>query len=271
MMPSLPLAATALTLVEALLLAFAAVALARLGWALVTPVGPVGPVPTPTAVAAPLPDALAGFDPFFRSRSGTSGGAEALSSLELTLVGTRVDQASGRGSAILTLADDVQSSFAVGDEVLPGVRLVAVSFDSVTLDNAGTREALFLDQSGPPQGQVRPVSGEVVTVAGMTGGPAPRLAADLTAAPRMAEGRLTGFVLTPKGSGAAFAAAGLRAGDVLTQIDGRPVADLGDPAALAGRIDDGGMTLTIERGGTLLKVPIPLRNALQSAPGGAAR
>lgn len=243
----LPLPALALRIGEVLLAAIVALALARLLWALVTPAGPVGPVAAPPQHAAVDPQALAAYDPFFRT---ASAGPQNLSSLDLTLMGTRVDSASGRGSAIFALPDETQASFAVGDEVLPGVRLSAVAFDSVTLDNGGAMESLFLDQSIPAisaPASDAPEDRQPVTSQ-------PRLAADLQALPRIEGGQITGLVLSPKGSGAAFAAAGLQAGDVLTRVDGASVAGLGDPATLARRLDAGGLTLDLERGGQSRKL-----------------
>lgn len=245
----------ALRLAEALLAALAAAMLARLLWALFTPAGPLGTPPPPTAPAAIDPQAMAAFDPFFRN---LAAGPDTLSSLDLILMGTRVDRASGRGSAIIALPDETQSSFAVGDEVLPGVRLAQVAFDSIVLDNGGSREALFLDQSlpapsptSPAPGNQAPASQAPSDAPGSAAQPPtqPRLAADLQAVPRITDGQISGLVLTPKGSGAAFSAAGLQAGDVLTRVDGVAVASLGDPAALARRLDAGGLTLDLERGG----------------------
>jgi general secretion pathway protein C len=85
-------------------------------------------------------------DPFF-PQAGTA--ADAVSSLDLVLVGTRVDAASGRGSAIIATPDGRQQSIGVGEEIMPGVRLAAVDFESVTLDRGGARETLYIDQSTP--------------------------------------------------------------------------------------------------------------------------
>ena len=51
--------------------------------------------------------------------------------------------------AIIALPDGTQTSVAVGEEVMPGVRLNAVRFDGVTILRGGAREQLFLDQSTP--------------------------------------------------------------------------------------------------------------------------
>lgn len=130
---------------ELLLLTFLALQLARLTWAVLTPVDPLGDWRAPSAGAAPAEAAvLRDFDPFFRT--ATDSGPVAVTSLNLSLLGTRVDMVSGRGSAIID-AGGVQTSFLVGEAVMPGVTLEAVDFDNVTIVRGGAREKLFLDQS----------------------------------------------------------------------------------------------------------------------------
>jgi len=240
--------ALVLTLVETILVCVAAYGVVQLAFALLVTPGPVGDWQAPTPARGTNPEALARFDPFFRNRNSAVG-EMALSDLDLVLMGTRVDQASGRGSAIVALDADRQESFAVGDEISPGVRLVQVGFDSVTLDNGGTREQLFLDQSAPVLQAANAPAPQVVTAAA-----APRLPADVSVVPRLNGTRIDGWVLSPRGSGAAFAAAGLRSGDVLLRIDGQDVAALGDPAAAVRRLDAGGVTLELERGGQRVQV-----------------
>ncbi len=249
---------------ELALLAGLAFAVARLGWALVTPVGPLGDW-QPAAPSAPVDRSVLGsFDPFFRSATDT--GAAEVSDLSLTLLGTRVDTVSGRGSAIIAAADGVQSSFLVGEEVMPGVRLQAVAFDSVTLDRGGRSEQLFLDQSsgpGSPPASIAPaapMAGPMMAAPASAGAqqalPAPRLAADIQATPRMRGTELSGFVLQPKGSGRAFAAAGLEPGDVLLRVDGIAVSAVGDPATAIRQLESKGGNLIIDRGGTMLMVDV---------------
>lgn len=121
--------------------ALAGVVAARLLWLAITPAGPLG---TPMAALASGP-VLVAVDPFFPAAPAA---ADAVSSLDLVLLGTRVDAASGRGSAIIATPDGSQKSVGVGEEIMPGVRLAAVEFESVTLDRGGTREQLYIDQSG---------------------------------------------------------------------------------------------------------------------------
>ena len=142
---------TVYTGMELILLSLLAVQCARLVWTIATPVGPIGEWRTSASLrtAAPVSSgALTGFDPFFRL-SGAAGPA-TVTILNLKLFGVREDRASGRGAAIIATADGRQRSFAVGEEIMPGVTLTGVGFDNVTLTRNGATEQLFLDQSGPP-------------------------------------------------------------------------------------------------------------------------
>jgi general secretion pathway protein C len=237
-----------IALLASLLLISIAVQSARLIWALVVPIGPIG-----AWHRSPLPQSggTNGFDPFFRLQTGPQ--QAVVTSLSLQLFGIRMDSAMGRGSAIIATPDGVQSSYAVGDEIVPGVTLKVVSFDSVTLDRGGASEQLFLDQSVPaPAAQIgtRPVvqaAGLVVTP------PAPvTIQNHVGFAPRFEGEKVTGLLLNPKGDGAAFKAAGLAPGDVLLAINGQPVTSLDDVSSLP----SGGGTaiLKVERGGRVMTV-----------------
>ena len=115
-----------------LVLAIAGASVALL-WALLRPLGPVGrwQAVRGTPVISD-PSLLTRFDPFFRNAG--AGGPSAVTSLPLKLFGIRLDQAMGRGSAIIATPEGVQSSYAVGDEIVPGVKLKSVAFDHITLE-----------------------------------------------------------------------------------------------------------------------------------------
>ena len=136
---------------EIVLLMVLAVQLARLFWVIATPVGPLGNW-QPTAPAAMTPAArhalLARFDPFYRGQASGEGSA-AVTSLSLKLFGIRLNEASGQGSAIIATPDGMQSSVAVGGEIMPGVKLKEVAIDHVVIDRQGVAETLYLDQSAP--------------------------------------------------------------------------------------------------------------------------
>lgn len=143
---------TVYSAMELLLLSLLAVQCARLAWTIVTPVGPVGEWKATSALRpppAPAASLVAGFDPFFRL-SGASTAPLVVTSLNLKLYGVRENRASGGGAAIIGLPDGQQRSFAVGEEIVPGVTLTGVSFDGVTISRGGAAEQLYLDQSRAP-------------------------------------------------------------------------------------------------------------------------
>jgi len=259
-------AVNAYSVLEIMLLAGLAVQVARLAWVMVTPVAPLGEwrPAGPTIPMAPA-DVLRGADPFYRG--GDPDGAPAVvTSLHLTLYGTRINEATGRGSAILAGPDGVQKSVAVGEEVAPGVVLKEVAFDHVTLDRGGAREDLFLDQSnggGAGAGAV-PVSAPAAATAPQAlaaGEPIAlnRFQADIGFVPRIDGGRIIGLVVRPQGSAAAFRAAGLMEGDIVTAIGGRPVNSPADFDAILGGLKNGGtLSLTVLRGGQSVPLSVPV-------------
>jgi len=258
-----------LGLVEKLLLAVLALQLARLIWVLLTPVGAFGPWEGRQAqlLSASARQALfASFDPFFRTGAPQAGNG-VVTSLALTLYGVRLNEGTGQGSAILATPDGIQNSYAVGDEIMPGVVLKAVSFDHVTIDRGGVEEQVFLDQSqtapaiggradGPgsaPEGEVAPSP-----VPGRDAPSADAVKRDIGFFPRTQNGRVTGLVLSPRGPG--FQYAGFQAGDIVTQINGQPIGSAGDLASLQNQIVPGArLSLTVERGA----VTVPINLILQ--------
>ena len=173
--------------------------------------------------------------------------------LEVEMVArTRVDDAPGGGAAILAGPDGVQRSVSVGEEVASGVRLAAVAFDHVTLDRGGAREDLFLDQSGAAV----PAGAPGATGPGITAAPAassgvtvPQIRQDVGFIPRIDGGRISGLVVRSQGTGEAFRRIGLRDGDVVASIGGRPVSGADDLDRIGRDLPQGGVVpLTIERG-----------------------
>jgi len=253
---------------ELILLALLALQLARFVWTIVTPVGPLGNWRVSAAGSSDAAaDMLRGFDPFFRLEATTPAAASAVvTPLSLVLYGTRIDEASGRGSAIIATPDGVQGSFSVGAEIMPGVTLKSVAFDHITLARGGVDEDLFLDQSG---GAV-PVSAPTIDSNGVLSAPpgaAPvgqpitlaRMRSEIGFIPRIDNGKVTGLVVRPQGSGSVFRQVGLKEGDIVTQLAGRPVSGQGDVDLLVGQFAKGGaLSVTVERGAEVLPLTITL-------------
>ncbi len=123
------------------------VQVSRVALAALTPAGPLGQ-PGPAGSSSVANKVAQQFDPFFRAEAAQAGSA-TVTGLPLKLFGTRQDFATGRGSAIIATPDGVQSSFAVGEAVMPGAKLVTVAGDYVEIERGGSRERLSLDQSVP--------------------------------------------------------------------------------------------------------------------------
>ncbi|UVO49384.1 PDZ domain-containing protein [Sphingomonas sp. SUN019] len=254
------------SVLELLLLAGLAVQCARLVWTVLTPVSPLGDWRPAGPVIPSAPAAvLRGFDPFFRI-SGTQSGPAVVTSLQLKLFGTRIDEATGQGSAIVAGPDGVQQSIAVGEEIIPGVVLKEVAFDHVAIERGGVREDLFLDQSGgaaavtaaPAPGGAAPAPG-APSPAGGAGVTVQQLQSDVGFIPRIDSGRISGLVVRAQGSGAAFRAAGLKDGDIVTAIGGRPVTGPADIDRLSSDFAGGGnLSLTVERGGQTLPIAVQM-------------
>ena len=174
---------TVYTGLEIAFLTLLAIQCARLFWTVVTPAGPIGDWRA-TDIQPPRPvqpQAFAAFDPFFRLE-GASGPMQ-VTALAIKLFGVREDQASGRGSAIISTPDGTQRSFAVGDEIMPGVMLKSVAFDSVTISRSGQDEQLFLDQSSPVPAAVPVAQTGIVTPPPVAVPPASNAIQVVTAAP----------------------------------------------------------------------------------------
>ncbi|MEC3911314.1 type II secretion system protein N [Sphingobium sp. CR2-8] len=254
-----------LAVFERLLLVLLALQLVRLVWTVVAPVGSFGPwegrqaqLLSPGARQA----LFASFDPFFRTGAPQQAGSGVVTSLALTLYGVRLNEGSGLGSAIIASPDGVQNSFAVGDEIMPGVVLKAVAFDHVTIDRGGAEEQIFIDQSTPAPEAAPPSSGEGWQSAAPPPPAAPAagptvdsLKRDIGFAPRLQNGRVTGLAVLSKGPG--FTGVGFRPGDVVTQVNGQPIGSTGDLQTLQNQIAPGArLSLTVERGAAVASVNI---------------
>lgn len=245
-------------LLAAALAALVLVQAVRLLWAVAAPPGPLGDWRHGGArlvSAAEGRTLFAALDPFFRSGPVTAGSA-TVTALDLILFGVNVNEAAGSGSAIIAGPDGVQSSFAIGDEVQPGVKLAAVAFDHVTLDRGGARETLFIDQSASADTPTTTMAAPDTPAPAASGGElAPQaLQSGVQFAPRSEDGQVTGLVVQPRGDGATFRAAGLKPGDVIRAVNGRPI---GSAADISAQITPGArLSLEVERGSSVVPVAL---------------
>lgn len=239
---------------------------AALVWAILTPVSPLGKwsangvrTMSPSARAA----LFASVDPFNRTASGPApvDQSGAVTSLALTLFATRAT-AGGGGTAIIAGADGLQQVYRVGTEVQPGVTLAGVAFDHVELSRNGARELLYLDQSGSaPTAQGVVAANPVAAPVGVPGGgvSVAALRSGVNFGPRAEGGRVVGVEVLSSGDGSAFRAVGFQPGDVITEVNGKPVTGPGDAAVLSGAIRSGtSIAVTVRRGDRQLPLAITL-------------
>jgi general secretion pathway protein C len=240
---------------KALLLALVAVQAARLAWTIFTPLGPVGrwlPPAPPTIPATAQLALLSTFDPFATAQAQAGAAAPAPAVTGFTLFGTRMSLGGASGSAIIAGTDGIQNSYSVGEEVAPGVRLLSVGFDFVLLGGNGAEQRLAMEGADPPVAAAAPAA---TGAAGLALTPAV-LRNNVALAPRLIGGRVSGLLVSASGDPAVLSRAGLRDGDVITAVNGRP---LTNPAALQSQLSPGArLSLTVERGAASVPVALTL-------------
>lgn len=228
----------------------------RLIWLVLTPLGPVGDYRSnDVEILSPQSrlTLFSSFDPFFRGSAAQS--ANVVTSLQLTLFGIRMNEASGLGSAILAGPDGVQENYAVGEEIMSGVTLNGVEFDHVIISRGGVLESLYLDQSVPAQ-TVGTDDPEAPTTLAPSGNEIPGIA---SLAPRNEQGKVTGIVLSPLGDGSLFKSAGFRDGDIIVSIDGNRVGSTSDIETLKSQIQPGArLSVEVERGANTVPIAVNL-------------
>lgn len=249
--------------VEIMLALVLTVQLGRLVWIVTEPEAPAATASAGTAARPVDYSVFQRFDAFFRT-GGQSSLAEAgaAESGQMRLFGLRSDGAGG-GSAIIGLADGRQVSVGVGEEVEPGLVLRGVGPGHVTLARGSSLSRLIFSDAPvgaapvpPPPQTVTPEPAPAPTVAPAVAGGASvdpaRLMAQAGLRPRMRGLRMDGFTVSGAGDAAALRAAGLRPGDVILAVNGRPLDSVERIAALRGELADGpSAELRFERDGTV--------------------
>ncbi len=184
------------------------------------------------------------------------------SSANLLLAGTIATQDPRHGVAIISDGGAPSKVYSVGERI-SGAALHSVYLDHVILDRAGVLETLMLPRQLPPSGRAPAVTRRVP-------GSDPRTAAAVDNIRRMvqqdpsildqvmrtvasydnAAGKLRGFRAYPGRNRAIFSKLGLKAGDLVTAINGTPLDDPQRSQDVFNTIQTSDhVTVTIERGG----------------------
>ena len=160
-------------------------------------------------------------------QSAPVAGATPVTNMSLVLAGVIADSDEKRGFATIgTSATDLRS-YRVGETVPGGAVLHAVLVDRVLLDRGGAIEALllpirFANNVGlPPQQAAPPNPGNSAARVQQVLRDNPALIGQvIQRQPVLAEGRLRGMRVYPGSNAQAFSRLGLRAGDLVTAING---------------------------------------------------
>lgn len=253
----------------ALALALGALA-AQLAWTILAPPGWPDATAVPVRRALPLQAVPGGGlldqeNLFHRARAGVRDGDRAGDAigqapetmLNLSLFGIRagVDGKAG-GTAIIGTPDNKQDAYAIGQEIMPGIRLERILPDRVVIRRNGVLESLSFDRErgGRPAPDAEAAGAGVPAAAEGAAAPRVRIATSLAEVlagvqvqPRGTQG---GLVLRPRGSSDLLRQAGLAPGDVLLAINGRAVTGVAALPALAEELKQvKNLSIDIERGG----------------------
>lgn len=263
-------------LAEAVLVALLAYALAGLVWRLVpAPAGSAWQAPReaplPSAAAGtqgPNVDLIAGAHLFGDVPAGADAALTELTEapdtrLDLTLLGILAATADRGSRALIGASNGEEKPYAIGDDVVRGVRLQAIFPDRVILARGGQLETLRLDRDAPNRSAGTPTSVAEAPASGSTDTAAmlstirqelltdPSRASEyIRIQPASSGGQLRGYRIYPGRDRAAFNAVGLRPGDLVTQVNGIQLNDANTALQMLGQLSQASsISVMVDRGG----------------------
>jgi len=283
-----------LIILEAVLILLFLLELLLFSWVIITPAAPPASRIVQrlhTVEPAERKEMFRSFDPFFPAETG-SGSQSGPNMQPVRLFGIHLSKTSGLSSAVMATAEGAQHSYAVGDEVTPGVVLKQVAVDHVVISRDGRDEKLVLaphvpgtdnaSTQAPPdatspnipdpvsnmandaqaeaaahydRGGPPPPAGLATADAPLTRSGAKNLKNDLGLDLRTDGGTVTGLVVSPKGP--AFAAHGFQRGDIIVAINGTAVTGANSITALHSAMKPGArVPVRIERGASEITMVI---------------
>lgn len=262
--------------------------LAHLTWMLIEP---ASVLPAPAALGYPTSSSdVAEGQPGFRELAvlsvlGRAPAAEGPvvvnapdTKLSWTLKGVLSDPDPSRSAAILATQGQPEKLYRVGAELPGQVRLDQVLADRVMLVRDGQLETLRLKRheiggASRPRTASRqaalPTTDSTATLA--PDGQAARIDRDawlndpqrfmevISATPVMVDGAMYGLEVSPSRNVREFEAAGLQAGDVITDVDGTPIADIEDYRDILKEMTDAtSVSISLERDGEPMNITITM-------------
>ncbi|HXG27848.1 MAG TPA: type II secretion system protein GspC [Nevskiales bacterium] len=203
-----------------------------------------------------------------RQATGTAAPVDAPeTALNLKLKGILAFGSETASRALIADASGREKPYAVGDDVPGGAVLKAIHADRVILERSGRFETLRLERNksgGSAAANYSPPAVAPTATAGGTGGEATTLAElrnELLREPGKAsqyvrlqpvysDGKLQGYRLYPGVNRALFQQVGLRAGEMVTSVNGVQLDDAAKALQLLGDLREvSELTLTLDRGG----------------------
>lgn len=188
--------------------------------------------------------------------------------LNLTLFGILAATVERGSRALISAPNTVDKPYAVGDDVVKGVRLQAIFPDRVILARAGQLETLRMKKNERVQASAsshrvassKPRSGALelsADTAALLGQIRQKLLADpgqaatyIRVQPASRGGQLRGYRLYPGRDRAAFTAVGLRPGDLVTQVNGIQLNNANTALQMLGQLSEAqNLSVVVERGG----------------------
>lgn len=185
--------------------------------------------------------------------------------LNLTLTGIMSDSEGHRSRALIKNPKGKQDSYSVGEGIISGVTLYAVYANRVILDRGGHYETLTLESVKAAQSMsgIKRTSSVGGQLAHSLSQVRQQILSDPSSAsryirlrPARQNGRLVGYRIYPGADKSLFKQAGLKSGELVTAINGKPLdnpaqslemlGNLAHASSASVTLESGGKTRTVE-------------------------
>jgi len=239
------------------------------------------PAPAAPDLNPPKPvassDTLVSAHLFGEYRASAAGDAASLANapdtqLNFTLLGILAGSSDAESLALIAPEGGDEAPFRIGDDVSPGVTLQAIFPDRVILARGGRLETLRLDKDAPSNAGIlnaaaasgdtegTPAAAEMLSqIREQVMSDPSKAASFIRVQPIAGESGVRGYRVYPGPERAAFTAAGLKPGDVVTAINGTPLNDPGTALQLLQSLSGASaVSLAVERNGAVQSVNLSL-------------
>ncbi|MDJ0918200.1 MAG: type II secretion system protein GspC [Woeseiaceae bacterium] len=182
--------------------------------------------------------------------------------INLTLKGTIAADIEQASAAVISLGSGDDQVFSIGDAVTSGARLHAVYSDRVVLNENGRLTALYLPEdykasprpparrSGVRRQQAPARTAPTESIQSVVSNNAARLSDVIRPTPYFVNGQQQGYRVYPGRDRRQFAALGLRAGDLIKDIDGQALTNPQQAMQIFQSLGSASqVTVTVERDG----------------------